>query len=120
SDGRVIKDGSDWKYEFWLKDHLGNIRVTFVDEDDDGLISASEVRSRNDYYSFGMEWNGAWRLGESKNPKNNYKFNGKEQWQEMNLGLANLLATFLHHIKSISPLWLSLPLTMMANVCSPG
>jgi RHS repeat-associated protein len=30
SEGRVLPDGSNWEYQYHLKDHLGNVRVTFT------------------------------------------------------------------------------------------
>jgi len=86
ADGRVIKKGSLFTYEYHIKDHLGNIRVTFVDDDANGLITGTELRSRNDYYSFGMEWNNRWELGDTISPENLKKYNGKELFSEMNLG----------------------------------
>ena len=61
---------------FYLKDHLGNIRVT-VDEDGD-------VKGCDDYYPFGLQmptrsWNYA------SDAADMYKFSGKELDQENNL-----------------------------------
>lgn len=66
SEGRLTKSGSIYKYEYHLKDHLGNIRVTV----DDG----GNVIQRNDYYPFGLTFNSS--IG---NPQNYYKYNGVEQ-----------------------------------------
>ncbi len=30
SEGRVVPDGANWEYQYHLKDHLGNVRVTFT------------------------------------------------------------------------------------------
>jgi RHS repeat-associated protein len=30
AEGRVLPDGSGWEYQYYLKDHLGNVRVTFT------------------------------------------------------------------------------------------
>lgn len=30
SEGRVLPDGANWEYQYHLKDHLGNVRVTFT------------------------------------------------------------------------------------------
>ncbi|HZV71385.1 MAG TPA: RHS repeat-associated core domain-containing protein [Saprospiraceae bacterium] len=85
--GRVVKDSTGWSYEYWLKDHLGNVRVTFADNNDDGVVFGTERRTRNDYYSFGLEHNGIWEESEQYFPKNRFGYNGKEMTEEMNLGM---------------------------------
>lgn len=57
SNGRALKVGDEWNLEYWISDHLGNVRVSFEDKSGDGIISNSEILSRHDYYSFGMEHN---------------------------------------------------------------
>ncbi|MFZ1524612.1 MAG: hypothetical protein WAT22_07340, partial [Saprospiraceae bacterium] len=42
ADGRAIKTGSSWLYEYWIKDHLGNIRTTFKDKNADNIIDFSD------------------------------------------------------------------------------
>jgi hypothetical protein len=72
-DGRVIKNGTVFQYEYNIKDHLGNVRATFCDVNNNGIISNSVVerRSRNDYYSFGMEhFKGSNEYTAQKNKKN--------------------------------------------------
>ncbi len=80
--GWVAKSGYNWKYEYHIKDHLddctipdllvrikydsalskgtvktgGPARVTFVDDNNNGIIAGPELRSRNDYYSFGLDF----------------------------------------------------------------
>ncbi len=66
SEGRAVKSGSSFNYEYHLKDHLGNIRVT-VDE-------SGTVKQRQDYYPFGLTFNGY-----NQSPKNNYLYNRKER-----------------------------------------
>ncbi|MBK8626936.1 MAG: hypothetical protein IPN86_15625 [Saprospiraceae bacterium] len=76
-------------YEYHIKDHLGNVRVTFEDLNNNGNITSNEIKSRNDYYSFGMEWNNRWELSDTISPENGYRYNGKEYVEEM--GLNSLL-----------------------------
>ncbi len=83
--GWAAKSGYNWKYEYHIKDHLGNVRVTFVDDNNNGIIAGPELRSRNDYYSFGMEWNGSWTQRDTISAENRYKYNGKELVEEMGL-----------------------------------
>ncbi|MBK8626934.1 MAG: RHS repeat-associated core domain-containing protein [Saprospiraceae bacterium] len=73
-------------YEYHIKDHLGNVRVTFEDLNNNGNITSNEIKSRNDYYSFGMEWNNRWELSDTISPENLKRYNGKELFSEMNLG----------------------------------
>ncbi|MFZ1458028.1 MAG: HYD1 signature containing ADP-ribosyltransferase family protein, partial [Saprospiraceae bacterium] len=95
-DGRVIKVGSSWLYEYWIKDHLGNVRVTFSDINGDGILTPfGDIKSRNDYYSFGMEWNNRWELSDTISPVNKYRYNGKEfveemGWKNLDYGLRSL------------------------------
>ena len=76
SEGRAVPNGTDYTFEYTLKDHLGNSRVTFADLDKDGEVDASEILQANHYYPFGM----AMELPSQPmgNPNNAYQYNGKE------------------------------------------
>lgn len=63
SEGRAVKNGSTYNYEYNLTDHLGNVRAT-VD------ASTGNVIQRDDYYPFGLTFNSY-----SSSPKNNYLYN---------------------------------------------
>jgi RHS repeat-associated protein len=86
--GRITKNGSIFSYEYHLNDHLGNVRTVFSDSNNDSYISATEVMQRNDYYAFGLEQKAS-HLGSQNNGSNTnrYKYNGKEELTQMNLGL---------------------------------
>ena len=63
----IINKG--YKYEYQLKDHLGNVRVTFSPG-----TSGPTLDQRTDYYPFGMVSN----QYVSSTSGNNYLYNGKE------------------------------------------
>ncbi|WP_299433193.1 DUF6443 domain-containing protein [uncultured Aquimarina sp.] len=48
-EGRVVKNGTNYNYEFNLTDHLGNVRIS-IDEN-------GTVKQRDDYYPFGLTFN---------------------------------------------------------------
>ena len=76
SEGRAVPNGTDYTFEYTLKDHLGNSRVTFADLDKDGEVAQSEILQTNHYYPFGMAMEIASQpMG---NPNNAYQYNGKE------------------------------------------
>jgi RHS repeat-associated protein len=72
SEGRArFSNGSFACYEFYLKDHLGNVRTVFEKNG-----SVPQVLQKNDYYAFGG------LMGESTDAtaySNKYLYNGKEQ-----------------------------------------
>ena len=61
-------------YEYSLRDHLGNTRITFTDLNSDGTITASEILQQNHYYPFGGNIEGLTSAG----TPNKYQYNGKE------------------------------------------
>jgi len=62
-------DGS-FQYEYNLKDHLGNTRVSF----DKGPDGAARVIQEDEYYAFGLRKQGGYDLSNN----NRYLYNGKE------------------------------------------
>lgn len=77
-EGYVAKDNGEYKYVYTLNDHLGNKRVSFSDEDDDGIIDpSSEVLSNTDYYVMGLIHSGEYIAGIGSN--HNYKYQNKEK-----------------------------------------
>ena len=67
-EGMVKKTGSQYSYEYYLKDHLGNIRTVFR-PGTGGTIITEQV---NAYYPFGM------LFAKNNTDKNKYLYNGKE------------------------------------------
>jgi hypothetical protein len=60
SEGRITTINGSLKYEYAMKDHLGNTRLMFCDKNGNGIITqstsqeTSEVSQENHYYPFGL------------------------------------------------------------------
>ena len=67
-EGRILKNGNSYEVKYFLRDHLGSVRV---------IVNAANggVQERNDYYPFGS------RVANSTFPisTNRHKYNGKEE-----------------------------------------
>lgn len=72
-DGRLVANiYGDYNYEYYFKDHLGNIRIV--------LDGNEDIVQIQDYYAFGLEMNPGNAL--NNYPLNQYKYNGKEKQPE--------------------------------------
>jgi RHS repeat-associated protein len=85
SEGRVKSTGDIFRYEYALKDHLGNSRVFYTDVTKDGYIDKSDIIQEDHYYAFGMPYD-QYPWGNNSNP-NRYQFNGKELNSDLGLNL---------------------------------
>lgn len=86
SEGRKISDGNGgFQDEYYLKDHLGNVRAMISDLDGDQIIdpNVGELVETNDYYPFGMRMDDPTQSQAS--PPNRHKYNGKELHLELGL-----------------------------------
>ena len=92
AEGRITMINSVLKYEYALKDHLGNTRLMFSDKNNDGLIQqstaqeTSEVTQENHYTPFGFSMEGTWSNTPSVTDSK-YQYNGKELNDDFGLGL---------------------------------
>jgi RHS repeat-associated protein len=86
-EGYVEKNGSNFEYVYQYKDHLGNIRLSYADTDNNGIIDAnSEIISEKNYYPFGLEHKGYNNVVQNSNSAaSKFKYNGKELNDELNL-----------------------------------
>jgi RHS repeat-associated protein len=88
-----LADGS-FMYNYTLKDHLGNTRVTFADANNNGTIEPNaEINQINHYAPFGMNLEGNWN-GASPDAKNKYQYNDKELQTDFGLNLNDYGARF--------------------------
>ena len=61
SEGRIKYIDEVARYEYYIRDHLGNIRLTYSDLNADGLITTpDEIIEEMHYYPFGMMMEGSW------------------------------------------------------------
>lgn len=83
SEGRCTPNGATaFFYEYTIKDHLGNARVSFRANG-----AAVTFLQENHYYSFGMEMEGFWQT--QVGTENSYQYNGKELNEDFGLNLAD-------------------------------
>jgi RHS repeat-associated protein len=84
-EGRAKPYGTTYRYEYTIKDHLGNSRVMFSDINNDGLVDENEIIQEDHYYPFGLKHEGYGR--NVTQGENFYQFNGKELNQDFGLDM---------------------------------
>jgi RHS repeat-associated protein len=84
TDGRILLENNSLIYEYNIKDHLGNVRVSFIDSNNDNMISNDEVTGKTDYYAFGMKLESPWKPTIDFGDKNRLSYISKELVTEMN------------------------------------
>ena len=88
----VRQSNGSFLYEYSLKDHLGNTRVTFSDNNGDMSINPdNEVSQINHYAPFGLNLEGNWN---GASGANKYAYNGKEWNDDFGLGWNDYGARF--------------------------
>jgi RHS repeat-associated protein len=88
-EGYVANNAGVFSYIYQYKDHLGNVRLSYGDGNNDGVVNSSEIVEENNYYPFGLKHKGYNNIigsfGDATAQK--YKFNGKELQDELGLGI---------------------------------
>ena len=83
-EGFVEYNSGIFSYIYQYKDHLGNVRLSYGDSNNDGTITASEILEENNYYPFGLKHKDN-NVVNSTHPALRYKYNGKELQDELGL-----------------------------------
>ncbi|GAA4276107.1 DUF6443 domain-containing protein [Aquimarina mytili] len=80
--------GFDYIYQY--KDHLGNIRLSYSDDNNDGTVTQQEIRKENNYYPFGLKHKGYNNTVSGRDHQ--YGFGGKEEQNELGLDWVDITA----------------------------
>ncbi|SEA80381.1 RHS repeat domain-containing protein [Psychroflexus halocasei] len=79
----------DYDYVYQFKDHLGNVRLTYSDSNNDGSINpATEIISEKNYYPFGLKHKGYNNVVDGTYYP--YGYNGKELVDNFGLSLIEM------------------------------
>jgi len=79
---------STYNYIFQYKDHIGNVRLSYTDLNNDGAINSStEIIEESNFYPFGLKQNGynLNNLGLGSGVAQQWKFQGQERQEDLDL-----------------------------------
>ncbi len=79
AEGYIEPENNDFLYTYQHKDHLGNIRTSFPENNDNATL----VKEEKNYYPFGLQWKQSNTVIRGR--KHNYGFGGKEEQVVFNL-----------------------------------
>lgn len=86
----VTSSGVEMTYSYQYKDHLGNIRLSYSDTDNNGAVDSSEIIEEKNYYPFGLVHKGYNNV--INGTAHNYGFGGKEEQKELGLNWIDITA----------------------------
>ncbi len=102
TEGRITPFGAAYQYEYTIKDHLGNTRLTFADLNANGVVDVpGDILQENHYYPFGLKMNYTWMDNVALD--NKYQFNGIERNEDLGLNLD--LAVFRGYDAAVGRWW---------------
>ena len=87
AEGYIEPDGAGgYEYVYQYKDHLGNIRLSYSDSNDDGIVDVNEIVEEANYYPFGLKHRGY--NGQVNGTQNKFlTYNGVELEESLGLNL---------------------------------
>ena len=95
SEGYVQADGNgDFSYVYQYKDHLGNVRLSYSDNNNDGSVDSSEIIEEKNYYPFGLIQKG-YNMNINGIQNNYLTYNGKEFDMSLNMNMYDLGARMM-------------------------
>jgi RHS repeat-associated protein len=87
-EGYAANNSGTFSYIYQYKDHLGNVRLSYGDGNNNGVVGTSEIVEENNYYPFGLKhkgYNSGFVIGSGNSTAQKYKYNGKELQDELGL-----------------------------------
>ena len=91
----VTSSGVEMKYTYQYKDHLGNVRLSYADANNDGVITAgTEIIEESNYYPFGLKHKGYNNTVSSNgnSAAQKWGYTGKEHQEEFGLDWVDIMA----------------------------
>lgn len=93
SEGTIREVSGNFRYEYNLTDHLGNVRATFYPY----ILNSANLLQRDSYYPFGLRIPGLSYLA-SGTEENKFTYNGKEIEDEFGLSWYDYGARLYDHL----------------------
>lgn len=94
-EGYAANNSGTFSYIYQYKDHLGNVRLSYGDGNNNGVVVMSEIVEENNYYPFGLKhkgYNSGFAIGSGNSTAQKYKYNGKELQDELGLNMYDMEA----------------------------
>ncbi len=87
TEGYVQTDGNgNFSYVYQYKDHLGNVRLSYSDNNNDGSVDSSEIIEEKNYYPFGLIQKG-YNMNINGIQNSYLTYNGKEFDISLNMNM---------------------------------
>lgn len=89
AEGRITPNGANYQYEYAIKDHLGNARISFADLNANNVVDVpGDILQESHYYPFGLNFNYGW-MNNTGLVDSRYQYNGKELNDDFGLNLSD-------------------------------